>query len=57
MSMKKARRKKSAGVMRKVRKPIPPPSRIEEDIKRYRRERERERLRREQAGHNGGAKP
>ncbi len=33
--------------MRKVRKPIPPPSRIEEDEKRYRRERERERLRRE----------
>ena len=33
--------------MRKVRKPIPPPSRVEEDIKQYRRERERERLRRE----------
>jgi hypothetical protein len=44
---RKAVKKKSGGVMRKVRKPIPPPSRIEEDIKRYRRERERERLRRE----------
>ena len=34
--------------MRKVRKPIPPPSRVEEDLNRYRRERERERLRREE---------
>jgi hypothetical protein len=33
--------------MRKVRKPVPPPSRVEEDLKRYHRERERERLRRE----------
>ncbi len=54
--MKKARKKKIGGVMRKVRKPIPPPSRIEEDIKRYRRERERERLRREQAEQNGSDK-
>jgi hypothetical protein len=45
--MKKITRKKSGGVMRKVRKPIPPPSRVEEDLNRYRRERERERLRRE----------
>jgi len=45
--MKKTTRKKSGGVMRKVRKPIPPPSRVEEDLKRYRRERERARLRRE----------
>ena len=45
--MKKVSKRKSGGVMRKVRKPIPPPSRVEEDIKRYRRERERERLRRE----------
>jgi hypothetical protein len=51
------RKKKSGGVMRKVRKPMAPPSRVEEDIKRYRRERERERLRREQATQNGGAKP
>ena len=33
--------------MRKVRKPIPPPSRVEDDLKRYRRERERARLRRD----------
>jgi len=45
--MKKTTRKKSGGVMRKVRKPIPPPSRVEEDLKRYRREREHARLRRE----------
>jgi len=45
--MKKPTKGKSGDVMRKVRKPIPPPSRVEEDLKRYRRERERERLRRE----------
>jgi hypothetical protein len=45
--MKKLTRGKSGDVMRKVRKPIPPPSRVEEDLKRYRREREQERLRRE----------
>lgn len=46
--MKKVSKRKSGGVMRKVRKPIPPPSRVEEDLNRYRRERERERLRREE---------
>jgi hypothetical protein len=45
--MKKITSKKGA-VMRKVRKPIPPPSRVEEDLNRYHRERERERLRREE---------
>jgi hypothetical protein len=45
--MKKPTRK-SGGIMRKVRKPIPPPSRVEEDLNRYRRERENERLRREE---------
>ena len=43
------KRTKKSGVMRKVRKPIPPPSRVEDDLKRYKRERERERLRREEA--------
>jgi len=47
--MKKTTRKKSGGVMRKVRKPIAPPSRVEEDLNRYRREREQERLRREES--------
>ena len=46
--MKKVAKKKT-GVMRKVRKPMAPPSRVEDDLKRYRRERERERLRRDQA--------
>jgi hypothetical protein len=48
--VKKRVRKKSTGVMRRVRKPIAPPSKVEEDIKRYDRARERERLRREQGG-------
>jgi hypothetical protein len=47
--MKNTTHKKSGGVMRKVRKPIPPPSRVDQDLKRYRREREQERLRREEA--------
>jgi len=49
MKMKKPVKGKAGHVMRKVRKPMAPPSRIEDDLKRYRRERERERLRREEA--------
>jgi len=45
--MKKPTKSKAGDVMRKVRKPVPPPSRVEDDLKRYRRERERARLRRE----------
>jgi hypothetical protein len=45
--MKKPSKGKTGEVMRKVRKPVPPPSRVEDDLKRYRRERERARLRRE----------
>jgi hypothetical protein len=44
---KKTTKTKRGDVMRKVRKPIPPPSRVEDDLKRYRRQRERARLRRE----------
>jgi hypothetical protein len=44
---KKPTKSETGAVMRKVRKPVPPPSRVEEDLKRYHRERERERLRRE----------
>jgi len=44
---KKPTKTKPGDVMRKVRKPMAPPSRIEDDLKRYRRERERARLRRE----------
>ncbi len=46
--MKRPTKSKRGAVMRKVRKPIPPPSRVEEDLKRYHRERERERMRREE---------
>ena len=46
---KKPTKSETGAVMRKVRKPVPPPSRVEEDLKRYHRERERERLRRERA--------
>ena len=35
-------------MLRTVRKPVPPPTRVEEGIKEYRREREKERLRREE---------
>jgi hypothetical protein len=44
---KKPTKSKTGDVMRKVRKPVPPPSRVEDDLKRYRRERERARLRRD----------
>ncbi|HTR60349.1 MAG TPA: hypothetical protein VMH37_01530 [Candidatus Binataceae bacterium] len=37
---------KTGGLMRKVRKPIPPPTRVEEDPTKYQRTREKERLRR-----------
>ena len=53
--MKKVSKRKS-GVMRKVRKPMAPPSRVEEDLNRYRRERERERMRREEAPINENPK-
>jgi len=46
---KKPTKSETGAVMRKVRKPVPPPSRVEEDLRRYHRERERERLRREEA--------
>ena len=53
--MKKVSKRKS-GVMQKVRKPMAPPSRVEEDLNRYRRERERERMRREEAPINENPK-
>jgi hypothetical protein len=42
------RRKRARGLIRKLRKPIPPPTRVAEDERKYRRQRERERLRREE---------
>lgn len=47
--MKKSTKSKRGAVMRKVRKPMAPPARVEDDLKRYHREREREKLRREEA--------
>lgn len=48
--MKKTKKSTKPGeVMRKVRKPMAPPARVEDDLKRYHRERERERLRREES--------
>jgi hypothetical protein len=42
------RKRTSGGLIRKLRKPIPPPTRVIEDERKYRRQRERERLRREE---------
>jgi hypothetical protein len=50
IALKKARRKRGGGILKKVRKPVAPPARVEEARTRYRRERERERLRREEDG-------
>lgn len=45
-----AMKKKSTAhpLIRKIRKPIAPPSKVEEDLKRYRRARERDKARREE---------
>jgi hypothetical protein len=42
---------KKGELIRKIRKPMAPPARIEEDTTKYRRERERERRRREEQAH------
>ena len=42
------RKRTSGGLIRKLRKPIPPPTRVAEDERKYRRQRERKRLRREE---------
>jgi len=42
------RKRTTGGLIRKLRKPIPPPTRVAEDERKYRRQRERERLRREE---------
>jgi hypothetical protein len=42
------RKRPSGGLIRKLRKPIPPPTRVAEDERKYSRQRERERLRREE---------
>jgi hypothetical protein len=42
---RKAPRTTTGELMRKVRKPMAPPAKIEEDLRKYRRTRERHRLR------------
>jgi hypothetical protein len=46
MSTHKRGRKRSSGVMKMVRKPLPPPTRVAEDPTKYRRAREKARQRR-----------
>ncbi len=46
MPTRKPRTPKSGGLIKKIRKPMAPPARVHKDVKEYRRERERERLRR-----------
>jgi hypothetical protein len=53
----KKKTSKKGDVMRKVRKPVPPPSRVEEDLNRYHRKRERERLRREEPAAEDNRQP
>jgi len=48
MSTRKRGRKRSTGVMRMVRKPVPPPTRVADDPTKYRRAREKARLRHEE---------
>jgi hypothetical protein len=48
MSTRKQRSKRSAGVMRMVRKPLPPPTRVEDGLTKYQRAREKARQRREE---------
>jgi len=45
---RRVRRKSSKGIVGKVRKPTAPPVRVEQSVTRYRRNRERERMRREE---------
>ena len=40
----------SGGLIKKLRKPIPPPTRVAEDERKYKRAREQERSRREKLG-------
>jgi hypothetical protein len=49
MRLRKRVGHKPGALIRKVRKPVPPPTKVEENTTKYRRARERERLRREQA--------
>ena len=48
MSTRKRGHKRSAGVMKMVRKPMPPPTRVADGLTKYQRAREKARLRREE---------
>jgi len=48
MSTRKRRKKRSPGVMRLMRKPLPPPTRVVDALTKYQRAREKARLRREE---------
>ncbi|HEY6417850.1 MAG TPA: hypothetical protein VIX59_02510 [Candidatus Binataceae bacterium] len=47
MPVRKRKKSLRGALIAKIRKPMAPPARVDDDIKKYRRERERERLRRE----------
>jgi hypothetical protein len=48
MSTRKRRNQRSSGVMKMVRKPMPPPTRVADGLTKYQRAREKARLRREE---------
>jgi hypothetical protein len=48
MSTRKRRNRRSPGVMKMVRKPMPPPTRVEDAPTKYQRAREKARQRREE---------
>ena len=51
------KRKRKGGVLARVRKPVPRPTRVAEDERKYSRARERDRLRKEaEENPNGGAR-
>jgi hypothetical protein len=56
MSTRKRRKQRSPGVMKMVRKPMPPPTRVEDAPTKYQRAREKARLHREEDPdeHTGG---
>jgi hypothetical protein len=52
MAKRQAKSRRTRGLIAKIRKPIAPPSRVIEDPTKYKRERELERLRREEKSGN-----
>jgi len=52
MAKRQAKSRRTRGLISKIRKPIAPPSRVIEDPTKYKRERELEKLRREEKSGN-----